>query len=165
MQHSIRRSVLLIHRVSPIHRVFSIHRVKSSGSLLVIAALAFFQPACSTLTASQKGALLVGAESLANIAGTAAATYYGGPAAGELAGAGLSALGSVLQGYVGNTIPTSVVQATPGVANVGIAVSGVIAPNHTVSQGDVNIVNQAAAIASTLDLTPPATSTGAASVP
>jgi hypothetical protein len=94
----------------------------------------------------------VGAETLANIAGTAAATYYGGPAAGQLASAGLSALGSVLQGYVGNTIPTSVVEATPGIANVGAAVAGVIAPNHTVSQGDVTIVNQAATIASGLNL-------------
>jgi len=88
-----------------------------------------------------------GAETLANIAGTAAATYYGGAGAGQLASAGLSALGSVLQGYVGATIPGSVVQATPGVGNVGEAVAGVIAPNHTVSQGDVNIVNKAAAIA------------------
>ena len=130
-------------------------------------AVAFFQPACSTLTASQRGALLVGAETLANIAGTAAATYYGGPAAGQLASAGLSALGSVLQGYVGNTIPTSVVQATPGVANVGEAVAGVIAPNHTVSQSDVNVVNQAAAIASTLPLgsATPGNGTNAASVP
>ena len=127
-------------------REFRIHRVKSSVALLAIGALAFFQPACSTLTSSQKGALLVGAQTLANIAGTAAATYYGGPAAGELASAGLSALGSVLQGYVGNTVPTSVVKATPGVANVGAAVAGVIAPNHTVKQSDVDIVNQAAAL-------------------
>jgi hypothetical protein len=113
-------------------REFRIHRVKSVVSVLAIGALAFFQPACSTLTSSQKGALLV--------------AYYGGPAAGELASAGLSALGSVLQGYVGNTVPTSVVQASPGVANVGVAVAGVIAPNHTVSQSDVNTVNQAAAL-------------------
>jgi len=129
---------------------------KPSCSLLLAGALSLFQPACSTLTNSQRGALLVGAGTLANIAGTAAATYYGGPAAGELASAGLSALGSVLQGYVGTTVPTSVVQATPGVANVGEAVAGVIAANHKVSQTDVNIVNQAAAIAATLP--PPAVS-------
>jgi len=137
---------------SIIRRICSIRGVKSPASLLAIGALAFFQPACSTLTASQKGALLVGAETLANIAGTAAATYYGGPAAGQLASAGLSALGSVLQGYVGAAIPTAVVQATPGVANVGEAIAGVIAPNHTVSQADVNIVNKAAAIAATMPL-------------
>lgn len=120
------------------------HPIFRQFQLLAIGALTFVQPACSTLTASQRGALLVGAETLANIAGTAAATYYGGPAAGQLAGAGLSALGSVLQGYVGATIPSSVVQASPGVPGVGEAVANVIAPNHTVTQSDVNIVNAAA---------------------
>jgi len=128
---------------------------RSQSSLCAIAitaAAALFQPACSTLTSTQRGALLVGAETLANIAGTAAATYYGGPAAGQLASAGLSALGTVLQGYVGATVPTSVIQATPGVANVGTAIAGVIAPDHTVSQADVNTVNKAAAIVPTLNL-------------
>jgi hypothetical protein len=135
-------------------------------SILVIGAATLFEPACGTLTASRRGALLVDAGTLANIAGTAAATYYGGPAAGELASAGLSALGSVLQGYVGNAVPTSVVQATPGVANVGVAVAGLIAPNHTVTQADVNIVNQAAQIASTLNISAPAaTGTAGAGTP
>ena len=125
-------------------------RVQSGLSIIAIGALAFFQPACSTLTSPQRGALLVGAETLANIAGTAAATYYGGSAAGQLASAGLSALGSVLQGYVGATVPTSVVQATPGVANVGSAVAAVIAPNHTISQSDVNTVNHAASLVASL---------------
>jgi hypothetical protein len=125
---------------------------------LAAGAAALFQPACSTLTSSERGALLVGAESLANIAGTAAATYYGGSEAGELASAGLSALGSVLQGYVGASIPTAVVQATPGVGNVGEAVASVIAPNKTVSQSDVNTVNAAAQIASTLNVAGPAVS-------
>jgi hypothetical protein len=131
-------------------------RSQSSISTLTAAALLFFLPACSTLTSSQRGALLVGAESLANIAGTAAATYYGGPAAGQAASAGLSALGAVLQGYVGATIPTSVVQASPGVANVGVAVAGVIAPDHKVSQSDVTTVNNAAAIAAALPAPSPA---------
>lgn len=130
-------------------------RFKRSASLLSIAALAFFQPGCSTLSSPRNGALLVDAGALANIAATAAATYYGGPAAGQLASAGLSALGSVLQGYVGAAIPADVVRATPGVANVGEAVAAVIAPNHTVTQGDVTIVNKAAAIAATLPLSDP----------
>jgi hypothetical protein len=134
-------------------KLLPVLRVKSPATLLAIVALTFFQPGCSMLTASQKGALLVGAETLANIAGAAAATYYGGPAAGQLASAGLSALGSVLQGYVGASIPATVVQATPGVANVGQAVAAVIAPNHAVTQTDVTTVNKAAAIASTLNLT------------
>ena len=143
-----------IHRLASIHSPAEIHRVKSALGILAIGALAFFQPACGTLGSTQRGALLVGAESLANIAGTAAATYYGGPAAGRLASAGMSALGSVLQGYVGAAIPASVVEATPGVANVGAAVAAVIAPDHAVSQADVNTVDQAAKIESTLNLTP-----------
>lgn len=142
-----------------------LRRMQNIGTLIAIGAVVTSQPGCSTLTPTQRGALLVGAETLANIAGTAAATYYGGPAAGQLASAGLSALGSVLQGYVGATVPTAVVQATPGVGNVGEAVAGVIAPNHTVSQGDVNIVNQAAKIASALNLTTPAISGSAAANP
>jgi hypothetical protein len=64
----------------------------------------------------------------------------------------------VLQGYVGASIPTAVVQATPGVGNVGEAVASVIAPNKTVSQSDVNTVNAAAQIASTLNVAGPAVS-------
>ncbi len=137
------------------HSATACNRSKSSLCLLAIGALAFFQPGCSILTPAQKGALLVGAETLANIAGTAAATYYGGPEAGELASAGLSALGSVLQGYVGATVPTSIVQATPGVANVGTSVSAVISPNRTVTQSDVNTVNAAAQVAQTLNIAAP----------
>jgi len=151
MKQPIFRGLCSINRVCPSHPL------KGALSLIAIGALAFLQPACSTLSGSQRGALLVGAESLANIAGTAAATYYGGPGAGQLASAGLSALGSVLQGYVGATVPTSVVEATPGVANVGEAVAAVIAPNHAVNQTDVNLVNQAAAIAAELNILAPAT--------
>jgi hypothetical protein len=91
---------------------------------------------------------MVSAQALANIAGTAAATYYGGPAAGEAASAGLSALGSVLQGYVGNTVPASVVQATPGIQGLSTAVMAVISQNHLITQADVNAINEAAAIES-----------------
>jgi hypothetical protein len=150
MKQPIFRGLCSINRVGPSHPV------KGTLSLIAAGALAFLQPSCSTLSASQRGALLVGAESLANIAGTAAATYYGGPGAGQLASAGLSALGSVLQGYVGKPIPTSVVQAAPGVANVGEAVAGVMAPDHKVSQADVNTVNKAAAIVAALSVTGPA---------
>ena len=128
-------------------------RLKRPLPLIALCAITFLQPACSTLPSSQRGALLVGAESLANIAGTAAATYYGGPAAGQLASAGLSALAKVLQGYVGSTVPASVIQATPGVANVGQAIVPVIAPNHKVSQSDVTIVTKAAHIAAALNIT------------
>ncbi len=135
------------------HPIF--RKVQCSCSILLIGAISFFQPACGTLSTSQRGALLVDAGTLANIAGTAAATYYGGPAAGQLASAGLSALGSVLQGYVGTAVPPSIVEATPGVANVGSAIVPMIAPNHTVTQSDVNTVNEAAQIASTLPVAAP----------
>jgi hypothetical protein len=119
---------------------------KRCSYLLLAGTATLLQPGCGTLSSSQTGALLVSAEALANLAGTAAATYYGGPAAGEAASAGLSALGEVLQGYVGSTVPASVVQATPGIQGVGTAVTAVISQNHLVSQADVNAINEAAAI-------------------
>jgi hypothetical protein len=122
-------------------------KFKRSGVALLAGAAILTEPGCGTLTSQQEGALLVSAETLANIAGTAAATYYGGPTAGQAASAGLSALAAVLQGYVGTKIPATVVQATPGVAGVGTAVEGVVSQSQPVTQTDVNTVNQAAAIA------------------
>src|SRR6266404_6608670 len=80
---------------------------------------------CTNLTPNQR-ALLSSAETIASVAATAAATFYGGPVAGQLASAGLSALGTVLQGYVGTTVPTTVVQNSPGIAGVGAAVAAQI---------------------------------------
>jgi hypothetical protein len=122
-------------------------RLRKQLLWVIAGGIAFMQPACSSLTSGERGALLVGAEALANIAGSAAASYYGGSQAGELASAGLSALASVLQGYIGATVPASVVQATPGIANVGTAIAPVISTDKPVSQSDVNTINQAAAIA------------------
>ncbi len=106
---------------------------------------AFLLVGCSTITPTQRGALLTDAATLANIAGTAAATYYGGPAAGTLASAGLNALGTVLQGYVGTKVPPAVVLTAPGIAGVGTAAAQVIAPQNIVTQADVNTVFAAAA--------------------
>src|SRR5271166_1044230 len=114
---------------------------KQCAFLLLAGAVTILEPGCSTLSSPQAGALLVSAETLANIAGTAAATYYGGPAAGQAASAGLSALAAVLQGYVGSKVPAPVVQSTPGVHGVGAAVTPVIAQNQTVTQTDVNLIN------------------------
>jgi len=116
------------------------------GILLLASAATILQPGCGTLSNAQTGALTVNAEALANLAGTAAATYYGGPAAGQAASAGLSALGAVLQGYVGTQVPAAIVQATPGVQGVGAAVLDVLAQNHAITQSDVNAINEAAAI-------------------
>jgi hypothetical protein len=67
--------------------------------------------------------------------------------AGKLAGAGLDALGSVLQGYIGKLVPKAVVLATPGVKGVGKAVASKISSTKPVTQADVNAVFQAAAVA------------------
>jgi hypothetical protein len=114
--------------------------------LLLLLSLAVF--GCTSLTPNQR-AFLSSAETIASVAATAAATYYGGPAAGQLASAGLSALGSVLQGYVGTTVPKAIIENSPGIAGVGAAVAAVLPP-QPVSQKTVDTVNKAAAIAATL---------------
>ncbi len=111
---------------------------------------------CTNMTPQQK-AIATNAETLASIAATAAATFYGGPVAGQLASAGLSALGQVLQGYVGTTVPKAVVENSPGIAGVGAAVAAQIPSKTPISQSTVNTVNRAAAIAAALksaDLVP-----------
>lgn len=113
---------------------------------LVTIALVFV--GCANLTPQQR-ALLGSAETIASVAATAAATVYGGPAAGQLASAGLSALGQVLQGYTGMEVPKAVVENSPGIAGVGAAVAAIIPP-QPVSQKTVDTVNRAAAIAATL---------------
>ncbi len=104
---------------------------------------------CANMT-PQQTAIAATATNLATIAVQAAATYYGGPAAGALASAGLSGLGSVIQAYVGHPIPPGIVQASPGINGVGAALVPLIAPNHVVTQADANKVQQAAAIAAQL---------------
>lgn len=103
---------------------------------------------CANMTPQQK-ALLSSAETIASVAATAAATVFGGPAAGALASAGLSALGSVLQSYVGLDIPADVIHNSPGITGVGAAVAQII-PKQNVSQKTVDTVNQAATIAAGL---------------
>lgn len=116
---------------------------------VLIALLCIVSLGCTTMTPRQ-AALLTTAENLANVAGTAAATFYGGPMAGQLASAGLSGLASVLQGYVGTVVPATVVQASPGVPGVGQAVLREIATYRPISQDDVDTVHAAAAIAAAL---------------
>lgn len=118
--------------------------MKTLKSIPIISALLF--ASCATLTPNQ-AAIATTATNLARIAVQAAATYYGGPAAGELASAGLNGLASVVQSYVGNKIPTGVVQASPGVNGVGTALVSVIAPDHKVTQADADKVAMAARIA------------------
>jgi hypothetical protein len=103
----------------------------------------------SNMTPNQV-AIATTATNIARIAASAAATFYGGPAAGALASDGLDALGSVLQSFVGAQIPTDVVKASPGIKGVGPALVDIVSPDHKVSQSDVDKVNRAAAIAETL---------------
>jgi hypothetical protein len=101
------------------------------------------------LQSPQGHAVLTTSEDVANVALSAAATSFGGPVAGQLASAGLSALGAVLQGYINRPIPAKVVKATPGVAGVGSAVAPLVSSQKPVTQGDVNLMYQAAAVAAT----------------
>jgi len=109
-------------------------------------ACALLLGACSTLTPTQ-GVLLTDAVTLAQSAATAAAQTYAPAQAGPAASAGLNALASVLQGYIGSKVPGSVVAATPGIAGLGAVASSVISTKGTVTQADVNAIYQAASIA------------------
>lgn len=99
---------------------------------------------------SPKGsALLSTSETIANVVLSAAATTYGGPVAGQLASAGLNALGTVLQGYINKPIPPAIVKASPGIAPVGKAVMPLISPTKPVTQADVNTIFEAAKLVKT----------------
>lgn len=116
---------------------------------LLLIPLIMLASCAGTLTPQQQ-AIATTATNLARVAASAAATYYGGPQAGELAAAGLDSLGAVLQAYVGNKIPADIVTGAPGVNGVGQAVVSLVAPNHVVSQADADKAFQAAQIASQL---------------
>lgn len=100
--------------------------------------------ACAEIATPQGQAVLGTAEQVAQVAGTAAAAAYGGPLAGQMASAGLFALGSVLNGYIGQQVPKSVVKATPGVSGVGAAVAPLISTSKPVAPSDVAVINAAA---------------------
>jgi hypothetical protein len=102
---------------------------------------------CAYVQTPQGSALLTTGEGIANAAISAAATAYGGPLAGQLASAGLNALGTVMQGYINKTVPKTIVKESPGVAKVGAAVAPLISGSKPVTQTDVNAVFQAAGIA------------------
>jgi hypothetical protein len=101
---------------------------------------------CATRTHTQ-AVLLTDAVTLAKSAAAAAAQTYAPAQAGPLASAGLNALASVLQGYIGSKVPGSVITATPGVAGLGAVAASVISTKGTVTQADVNAIYQAASIA------------------
>ncbi len=100
---------------------------------------------CAYLGSPQGQALLTNGETIAQVALEAAATNFGGPLAGKLASAGLDALATVLQGYIGRLVPKPIVVATPGIKGVGPAVAPFISSSKPVTQADVNAVFKAAA--------------------
>ncbi len=106
-----------------------------------------FISGCAYLQTPQGKAMLATSETIANVALSAAASAYGGPAAGQLASAGLDALGTVLQGYIDKPVPSTVVKAAPGITAVGKAVAPLVPVDKPITQGDVNTVYKAAAIA------------------
>jgi hypothetical protein len=113
--------------------------------LLCLASFCIEIVACSTFT-PQQGAIADDAITIAQSVGTAAAGVYGGPVGSELAGAGLSALATVLQGYVGKRVSPTIVAASPGISAVAKAVAPIVQTNHTVTQADVNTLWDAAAL-------------------
>ena len=116
--------------------------------LLTFAAVAL--AGCANQTPQQQAAVEQTASNIAHVAVQAAGQYYGGAAGAALASDGLDGAASVMQGYVGTTIPASVLKASPGVNGVGAVLVGQFAPHHVVSQADVTKLSQAAVIAATL---------------
>lgn len=95
----------------------------------------------STFSIDQRRAFPGDATTLASIA----AGIYGGPAAS----AGLNALGTVMQGYVGKLIPSAVVAASPGVGQLGVSAVPLVSSSVPVSQADVTAIFTAAKTALT----------------
>lgn len=118
------------------------HKVATLAAMKHVAALflALLLPSCANLTLDQRHALLTDATALASIA----AGIYGGPGAA----AGLNALGTVMQGFVGTVVPSKIVAASPGVGNLGANVVPLISTTAPVTQADVNAIFSAAKMAS-----------------
>jgi hypothetical protein len=111
---------------------------------LLLIPLAFL---CFSCTPEQQAQAIAMTGSLAGDAVKAAATYYGGPAAGELASAGLSAAAEVLQGYVDKKPPLQVIEKSPGVAGVGQVVVNYLKTKGIVTQATVDKIHTAAVVA------------------
>lgn len=108
--------------------------MKSSRPILTL--LCILTLSCASWTPAQRSAFVGDVEIIAS----SAAAIYGGP----LAAAGLNALGTVLQAYVGQPIPTKIVQASPGVDTLGTDMTNFISKVAPVSQGDANAMFSAA---------------------
>lgn len=108
--------------------------MKTSRPILTL--LCILSISCASWTPAQRAAFVGDVTAIAS----AAAGLYGGPAAA----AGLNALGSALQAYVGRPIPSKVVQASPGIDTLGTDMTKVIIPGVPVTQGDANAMFSAA---------------------
>ncbi len=113
--------------------------------LLTLTSLLLF--GCAELQTPTGSAIVATSEAIAKTAVQAAATAYGGPLAGQLAGAGLDALATVAQGYLNKPIPVAVVKASPGIQAVANVVAPLVAAGAPIVQADVNKLFQAASIA------------------
>lgn len=113
-------------------------------AILTLASAALLS-SCVTLT-PREGAVAMDAVTIAQTVGTAAAAVYGGPLGAEYGAAGLSALATVAQGYIGRHISTGIVQASPGVDAVANVAASIVTSKRTVTQADVNTLWTAASI-------------------
>lgn len=91
---------------------------------------------CASWTPTQRSAFVGDVSIIAS----SAASIYGSP----LAAAGLNALGTVLQAYVGQPIPTKIVQASPGIDTLGTDMTNFISHAAPVNQADANAIFAAA---------------------
>ncbi len=116
----------------------------------ILCAIMLFSGCADTqqwLQSSQGTAVVATSETIAKVAVEAAATTYGGPLAGQLAGAGLDALAAVLQGYIDKPVPPAIVKASIGTPTVAKAVAPLVSATAPVTQANVNSIFKAAAIA------------------
>lgn len=86
-------------------------------------------------------------DTLANNAIVAVAEHVGGTKAANLASAGLSAAGEVLQGYIDKKPPVDIITESPGVEGVGHVVLDWLKDKKVVTQKTVDNIHKAAAFA------------------
>lgn len=119
-------------------------------TLLTLIACIALSGCAQDMTPAQRAATQDTLASIAQVVVNAVGYHYGGEQGAELASNGLNGLAAVAQGYVGSTIPESIIKAAPGVKGVGSNVAQLIEPNHVVKQSDVDAIQKAANIAKTL---------------
>jgi hypothetical protein len=107
---------------------------------------------CGTTTTWQSQ---LAPDSLATQAVVAAAKHYGGTKGANLASAGLSAAGEVLQGYIDKKPPLDVITSSPGVEGVGHVLVNWLKDKGVVTQSLIDNIHQSAAFAARVTYTKP----------